>query len=144
MSGAADATAPPRSRLLYGKDAAGKEVLVMVTPGKEEEGEEEEEQEAAVQNQQGAIEPLGSTSTSSDAAGSFSTEVATVAVAAAAARPYQGTNTIVMMEWEKEYMETLVEALAIHEDDEVSQGRERGRKGAFHLFHLYCFMHYFD
>lgn len=36
-----------------------------------------------------------------------------------ALQPYLGTNTIVMMEWEKEYMEKLVEALNVQADDEV-------------------------
>jgi hypothetical protein len=85
----------------------------MVAPG---EKEEEEEGEAVAQpNQDGGP-------------GSIASRPSTTT---AAAKPYQGSNTIVMMEWEKGYMETLVGALALREEDEVSQGKERREKSGW-------------
>jgi len=139
---AAAAAALPRSRLRYGADLAGKEILIIVAPG-----EEGEEGAVAAQNQDGVREAPGCSNNSRIASYHPSTTTAAAAaeagagagagtgagggaVAEAAAKPYQGSNTIVMMEWERDYMETLVEALEIREEDEVSQGKQgEGEEG---------------
>lgn len=91
------ASLPPISRLEYGRDPEGKELLVMRTLQSHERGKKHAGMERSG-------EPR---------------DVDGIVPAPEALQPYQGTNTIVMMEWEKEYMEKLVEALNVQADDEV-------------------------